>query len=96
MQFRYGGLRIKGPVRARAESALAGVIGLEALARLTDVFGGSYVYVPLCKYWMARLLRIRDGLSHSQIARKLNVSEVSVRRYLLPTRGAEQDRLPGL
>ncbi len=91
-----GGLRIKVPSRARAGSALARTIGAEALRHLVEVYGGNFINVPLCKVWRVRVLRVRDHLSYSEIARALHMTESTVYRYLAHADLVGQDRLPGL
>lgn len=96
----HGGVRISIPHRAEG-SALAGSIGLRAAGLLAAELGGNFLRVPLCKRWQAIALRERDGLSYSEIARRLLASESSVFRWLesagmtASTSGPQMD-LPGL
>lgn len=92
----HGGVRIKVPSQARPRSALAGTIGAEALGQLVRAFGGNYLNVPLCRPWRVRVLRLRDGMSYSEIARALHMTEGTVYRYLAAAELIGQTRLPGL
>lgn len=94
---RMGGLRIEVPSKARPNSALAKTIGAEALVRLVEAYGGCRLNVPLCKAWRVRVLRVRDGLSYSEIARALHMNERTVYGYLNAAGlVASQPQLPGL
>ena len=93
---RYGGLRIQVPVHARADGALARAVGLPAAQALVTEYCGTKLTLPLCKRWQILHLR-RDGLTYSEIARRLTTSESVVRKALTAARqAAEQMALPGL
>ena len=92
----HGGVRIKVPSRARLDSALGRTIGADALRALVEAYGGNTFNVPLCKRWRVRVLRLRDGLSYSEIARALNMTEGTVYRHLAAAEMVGQARLPGL
>ena len=91
-----GGLRIKVPSKARTTSALGKTIGHDALRLLVQSYGGNTLNVPLCKPWRVKVLRLRDGLSYSEIARALHMTERTVYGYLRAAGLTGQPRLPGL
>jgi hypothetical protein len=77
----HGGTRIKVPKNVNQGSALARAIGLDAARAMAGWRGGETVKVPLAKPWRIRLYRA-EGLSYTQIARKLGIGESAVHKYL--------------
>lgn len=78
-----GGVRVKLSNKAGPTSMLVLAIGSDAQQKLAREFGaGSSLNVPLCKPWRVKVLRLRDGLSYSDIARELGMVESTVYRYL--------------
>jgi predicted DNA-binding protein (UPF0251 family) len=76
-----GGTRVKIPKHVNQGSELALVVGLEAARALSHWRGGETVKVPLAKLWRIRLYRA-EGLSYTDIARRLCVGESTIHRYL--------------
>lgn len=62
---------------------LVEVVGREKAVALAERAGHLPRRIPLAKPWLARQLHDQD-LSVAEIARKLHVSDVSVRSYLKP------------
>lgn len=91
---RFGGAELYLAANPTLRSKLVEVIGIEAAERLAaaaERAGGRWQRrVPTGKPWIAQVLHSK-GLSKSEIARKLHVSDVAVRGWLRP--GAEK-RLP--
>jgi hypothetical protein len=77
----HGGTRVKIPKTVNQGSALARAIGLDAARGLAAWRGGETVKVPLAKPWRIRLYRA-EGLSYTQIARRLGIGESAVHKYL--------------
>jgi hypothetical protein len=77
----HGGTRVKIPREPNQGSVLARTIGLDAARGLAAWRAGETVKVPLAKVWRIRVYRA-EGLSYSQIARKLGVGESVVHKYL--------------
>lgn len=62
---------------------LVELVGQEKAAELAEVAAHLPRRIPLAKPWLAQQLH-EKGLSVAEIARKLHVSDVSVRAYLKP------------
>lgn len=69
--------------RSPRESILAELLGREAVQALFDAYGAR-ISVPVGKLFLARELCSR-GESVAGIARRLHVTEATIRRYLRPT-----------
>ncbi|TCP88934.1 hypothetical protein C8J31_102103 [Rhizobium sp. PP-CC-2G-626] len=63
------------------DSEMCQLIGIDATTALAHRIGLGPYRIPLAKQWIARQLRA-EGLSKSKIARRLRVSDVTVRNYL--------------
>lgn len=74
----HGGIRIYIPKDPHG-SALAGDIGIDNAARLSKMFPGGYIRVPVAREFRARHYR-RQGESNSMIARRLGLSETGVEK----------------
>ena len=79
LQFGGAELYLAESPKGRSElEALVGPQKAKALANHPSI--GQYARVPLAKPWLASVLRWQ-GHSNAVIARKLHVSDVSVRRW---------------
>jgi hypothetical protein len=76
-----GGSEVYLPAVPAGGSRIAEIVGLERLRALIDRVGPGKRRVPLAKPWIAQVLRAR-GLPVAAIARRLSVSDVTVRSYL--------------
>lgn len=74
----HGGIRIYVPKEPHG-SALANEIGVDNAARLSKMFSGGYIRVPVAREFRARHYR-RQGESNSMIARRLGLSETGVEK----------------
>lgn len=86
----YGGGELYIPRRAVEGSALAGLLGLEAARALGDAADRLPKRVPTAKPWLAQVLHAQ-GLSATQIARRLHASDVAVRGWLKGRTGQSAD-----
>lgn len=77
----FGGAEIYLPSDRRSRSRVADLIGRKKAAALAKIGWKLPRRVPLAKPWIAAVLHAK-GLSKSDIARKLHVSDVTVRAYL--------------
>lgn len=77
----YGGAELYIRTRPTERTKYAAVIGLEGAQALAEHADSMQRRVPLAKSWLTAML---DWQGHSvpEIARKLRVSDVSVRRML--------------
>lgn len=66
----------------REDSSLSKTIGREAVIKLTEICHGHYHRIPLATEFLVRYLR-SQGVSVSQIARQLRISDVTVRSKLV-------------
>lgn len=87
----FGGSEVCLPRRPGPRSAVARVVGTEAVARLAAL--DLPARVPTAKPWIAAVLRAQ-GLPVAEIARRLHVSDVTVRRWTQAR--AEDPRQPRL
>ena len=69
---------------APKRSRLAQVIGVDKAADLAAQAHRLSARVPVAKRWLARVMKSK-GLSNAEIARKLHVTDVTVRAYLKGT-----------
>lgn len=74
-------------------SALAKLVGVKKAAELAAVSHKLPARVPVPKKWMAQLLKTKQ-LSNAAIARKLHVTDVTVRAYLKGTGPNDPRQLP--
>lgn len=77
----HGGLRVKIPSVARSTSKLAETVGPIALAELVNLYGGTFLRVPLARRFRVIELR-KQGCSYSQIAVRLCMTEGTVYRHI--------------
>ncbi|WP_160009814.1 hypothetical protein [Rhizobium sp. 18055] len=74
----HGGIRLYIPKNAPA-SKLSSEIGSENTARLSNMFSGEYISVPLAREFRANHYRAQ-GESNAMIARRLGLTESGVER----------------
>lgn len=80
--LRFGGGYLNlGGGRGTLVNPAASLIGAERLAALKEHFGGRAERVPTGKDWIACKMR-EDGLSVTEIARRLHAADVTVRGWL--------------
>lgn len=77
----FGGAELYLPRTPKGRSRLAELFGVDKAAALAEAAEFMPKRVPLCKPWIAKVWHAR-GLSQAEIARRLHVSDVTVRRYL--------------
>lgn len=77
----FGGGELYIPRRNAASSAIADLLGEAAAERLGAAADRLPRRVPTAKPWLAEVLRWQ-GLSATEIARKMHVSDVAVRGWL--------------
>jgi hypothetical protein len=86
----HGGTRLFIPIDS-SRSKLPASIGLDNTMRLINLYARSYIKVPVAKEF--RALRYREaGLSNSQVARKLGLTESSVEKIFNRARKSKPDR----
>lgn len=76
----FGGAELSLRVNPR-DGRLVALLGREKAMELAAIAGHLPRRIPLAKPWLAQQLH-EKGLSVAEIARKLHVSDVSVRSYL--------------
>lgn len=91
----FGGAEIYLTDTPKDRSQVVKVIGYDKTVALAGVIERLPRRVPLAKPWIAAVLHAK-GLSKSEIARRLRVTDVTVRGYLRDTgpRGAKGSRDP--
>lgn len=93
----YGGGELYIPRKAVAGSELAELLGLDAAQKLALAADRLPKRVPTAKPWIAAVW-LYEGLSATQIARRLHTSDVAVRRWLKryqsPPGGSDKRQLP--
>lgn len=79
----FGGAELYLPQNPRPDSKLVEVVGIEAARRLGAMAQNVMVpdRIPTAKPWIARVL-FSKGLPKAEIARKLHVADLSVRRWI--------------
>ncbi len=86
----FGGAELTISLNPR-DGELVEVLGIEAARALADLSARTALprRIPTAKPWLARVLK-SQGLSHAKIARRLHVSDVTVRRFIagMSERGA--------
>ena len=81
----FGGAPVYLSLRPQDNSDLSQAIGPDNVKALAEELGvGHYYRVPINKRWLAQVMS-RNGTSVLSIARKLHVSDVTVRKYLSTT-----------
>lgn len=91
----HGGIRVYIPKEPHG-STLASEIGIDNAARLSKMFAGGYIRVPIAREFRARHYR-RQGESNSMIARRLGLSETGVEKLFSrapkePVKAKKDDR----
>lgn len=79
--LRFGGAECYFTTSARGGSAVAQMVGVERARALAQALGSLKVRVPTGKPWLAAHLATK-GLPVAEIARRLRVTDVTVRRLL--------------
>lgn len=79
----FGGAELYLPQNPRPDSKLVEVMGMDAACALGAMAQRVMVpdRIPTAKPWIARVLRAR-GLPNAEIARRLHVTDVTVRRWI--------------
>lgn len=80
----FGGAELYIPKDPKGGSELANVLGMAAARALAELADRTVLprRVPTAKAWLARYMKVVGGLPHAEIARRLHVSDVSVRRWI--------------
>lgn len=84
----FGGAELYIPAQSKGRGELAKFLGVEMADLLASHTHRLPARVPTAKPWLAEVFRHR-GMSVAQIARKLHVSDVAVRRWF---KAAEAER----
>lgn len=82
--LRFGGAELYISERPRSTSELAAVIGFDGVTKLQAVRHRLQDRVPIANRWVARMMAWQ-GHSAAEIARRLRVTDLSVRRWLNKT-----------
>jgi hypothetical protein len=97
----FGGTEIYLARNPQARSRVAALVGRDKAEALAVACEGLPRRVPLCKPWIARVMRHRGlagekPLPVAEIARRLHTSDVSVRKWLKhgPNRRSDDRQLP--
>lgn len=77
----FGGAELCIPADPKGKGQLEALIGYDRAKRLGENLHRLQRRVPLAKRWTAQVLRAK-GYSVNDIARRLHVSDVSVRKWL--------------
>ena len=87
----FGGSEIYIATDPKSRSSVAALVGYPKAKALAAIADRLQRRVPLAKQWRARVYHSL-GLKNAQIARRLGVTDVTVRRYLadLPTGDPDQ------
>ncbi|NCM96130.1 MAG: helix-turn-helix domain-containing protein [Rhodobacterales bacterium] len=80
----FGGAELYLATSPKGRSRLAQLVGVEKAAELAHAAEHLPRRVPTAKPWIAQVFKSR-GLSVAEIARRLHVSDVSVRAWLKKT-----------
>lgn len=75
-----GGDRIYVPREPGADHPLVVACGAAAARKVADRWHGETVYVPMSRRFLVCQLR-SEGLAVRQVARRLRISTITVRRY---------------
>ncbi|MBM3617507.1 MAG: helix-turn-helix domain-containing protein [Alphaproteobacteria bacterium] len=88
----FGGSRMTIPLKPGEHSPIAHSIGLRNAQRLSAVWGGLQLEVPLALGRKERILRLHaQGMNNNQIARVTNLSRPYIRSVI--NAAAENDQL---
>lgn len=92
----FGGAELYLPQNPRSDSKLVDVVGIDAARRLGAMAQNVMVpdRIPTAKPWIARVLFAR-GLPKAEIARKLHVADLTVRRWVAGSGGDADHAAPG-
>ncbi len=82
----FGGAEIYITAHPKSRGQVIEVVGRRGAERLTEVAHRLPRRVPLAKRWIAAVL-FAKGLSKAEIARKLHMTEVTIRAWLNKTPG---------
>ncbi|EHS51513.1 hypothetical protein PDO_1904 [Rhizobium sp. PDO1-076] len=86
----HAGMRLYVPADP-GRSELPTTIGLETASRLSKVYPGGYIKVPLAREF--RALRYREaGLGNRDIARRLGLTETGLEKLMKRARTANPER----
>ncbi|MFD1914133.1 helix-turn-helix domain-containing protein [Halodurantibacterium flavum] len=77
----FGGGELYLPRKSGGKSPVEPVLGKEAASALAQAADRLPKRVPTAKPWLAEVMRA-EGLSATEIARRLHVTDVAVRRWL--------------
>ncbi|MCX7559110.1 helix-turn-helix domain-containing protein [Sulfitobacter sp. F26204] len=77
----FGGAELSIPTTPKGKSEVERVIGFEKMQRLSGLSYALKHRIPLGTKWLAQCLSVQ-GLSTAAIARRLRVTDVTVRKYL--------------
>lgn len=77
----FGGAPIYLADRPQARSQVVGLVGEDKAKALAHRIGSGHVRVPTAKPWIARRMKA-NGATVLAIARRLHVTDVTVRSYL--------------
>lgn len=93
----FGGAEIYIARNPQGRGRVEAAIGRDAAMRLADASASLPRRIPLCKPWVARVLKARGApgenipLPTAEIARRMHTSEVSVRKWLKGHVGSQPD-----
>ena len=88
----FGGASLYIPERSTSNSQLAKVVGPDGIVALSAIRERLPVRVPLASPWLSRCFKAR-GYSVSETARRLRVTDATVRKYLKSERGDYGEKL---
>lgn len=77
----FGGSELYFPANPKGKSALEKLIGPEKMRALVAAAPHLKARVPTAKPWLTAVLKSK-GLSNAEIARRLRITDVTVRRHL--------------
>ena len=77
----FGGAELYMPADPKGGSELANLVGVEKARALAKAAEHMKARIPTAKRWIAQVLASKD-LPVSKIARKLHITDVTVRKYL--------------
>jgi hypothetical protein len=89
----FGGAELYLAKTPSGRSELARLVGRDKAGELAEAAEFLPRRVPLAKRWIALTLK-KQGLPHAQIARKMRVSDVTVRGYIQSGRVTHQLEMP--
>lgn len=80
----FGGAELYIAADPKGNSEVAAVLGMDAARALSALAARAHLArrVPNAKPWLARYMKVTEGLSHAKIARRLHASDVSIRRWI--------------